>query len=127
MHSLTALTPELGRNQQAWARSPAVHCSQSLQAYQSNARRKPGSAILSRDPVGRPNQEVQDSMRQSRLVSLVEVAANVVGYGVAAVMQILIFLGCTRRSRRTCRWARGSTVVSIAPSSGLRRLFQTIR
>ena len=47
-------------------------------------------------------------MRQSRAMSLVEALTNVaVGYGVAVLSQILVFLelGLQRRSRRTRSWA----------------------
>lgn len=69
-------------------------------------------------------------MKQSRIMSLVESIANVVvGYGVAVVTQILIFPVFGLHATLTQNLQMGAifTVVSIARSFGLRRLFEAIR
>ena len=63
-------------------------------------------------------------------MSLVEAVANViVGYGVAVVTQILIFpiFGLQTTLAQNLKIGAIFTVVSIARSFGLRRLFETIR
>lgn len=65
-------------------------------------------------------------MKQSRLMSLVESIANVfVGYGVAVVTQILIFpiFGLHTTLAQNLKMGAIFTVVSIARSFALRRLF----
>lgn len=69
-------------------------------------------------------------MKQSRLMSLVESVANViVGYGVAVVTQILIFpvFGLHTTLAQNLKMGAVFTVVSIARSYVLRRLFERIR
>ena len=69
-------------------------------------------------------------MKQSRIMSLIEAIANVaVGYGVAVVTQILIFPVFGMHPTLTQNLQMGAifTVVSIARSFGLRRLFEAIR
>jgi hypothetical protein len=69
-------------------------------------------------------------MKQSRLMSLVESVANVVvGYGVAVVTQILIFpiFGLHTTLVQNLKLGLVFTVVSIARSYMLRRLFEEIR
>ena len=69
-------------------------------------------------------------MKQSRIMSLVEAVANViVGYGVAVVTQILIFpiFGLHTTLAQNLKMGAVFTVVSIARSSTLRRLFEAIR
>jgi hypothetical protein len=69
-------------------------------------------------------------MKQSRLMSLVESVANViVGYGVAVVTQILIFpiFGLHTTLAQNLKMGAVFTVVSIARSYLLRRLFEAIR
>lgn len=69
-------------------------------------------------------------MTQSRLMSLVEAVANViVGYGVAVVTQILIFpiFGLHTTLAQNLKMGAVFTIVSIARSFALRRLFETIR
>ncbi len=69
-------------------------------------------------------------MKQSRLMSLVESVANViVGYGVAVVTQILIFpvFGLHTTLVQNLKMGAVFTVVSIARSYVLRRLFEAIR
>ena len=69
-------------------------------------------------------------MKQSRTMSLVEAIANVaVGYGVAVVTQILIFPIFDLQTTLSANLKMGAvfTVVSIARSFALRRLFETIR
>jgi hypothetical protein len=69
-------------------------------------------------------------MKQSRLMSLVESVANViVGYGVAVVTQILIFpiFGLHTTLAQNLKMGAVFTVVSIARSFTLRRLFEAIR
>lgn len=69
-------------------------------------------------------------MKQSRLMSLVESVANViVGYGVAVVTQILIFPVFGLKTTLGQNLAMGGvfTIVSLARSFLLRRLFEAIR
>ena len=69
-------------------------------------------------------------MKQSRAMSLVESVANVaVGYGVAVVTQLLIFpvFGLHTTLAQNLQMGAIFTVVSIARSFGLRRLFEAIR
>ena len=69
-------------------------------------------------------------MKQSRLMSLVESIANVlVGYGVAVVTQILIFpiFGLHTTLAQNLKMGAIFTVVSIARSFALRRVFEAIR
>lgn len=69
-------------------------------------------------------------MKQSRAMSLVEAVANVaVGYGVAVVTQILIFpvFGLHTTLAQNLKMGAVFTVVSIARSFVLRRLFEAIR
>jgi hypothetical protein len=69
-------------------------------------------------------------MRQSRLMSLVESIANVVvGYGVAVFTQILIFpvFGLSTTLAQNLQMGAVFTVVSIARSFALRRVFEAIR
>ena len=69
-------------------------------------------------------------MKQSRLMSLVESVANViVGYGVAVVTQILIFPIFGLQTTLGQNLAMGGifTIVSLARSFSLRRLFEAIR
>ena len=69
-------------------------------------------------------------MKQSRSMSLVEAVANVVvGYGVAVVTQILIFpiFGLHTTLAQNLVMGAVFTVVSIARSFALRRLFEQLR
>jgi len=69
-------------------------------------------------------------VKQSRLMSLVESVANViVGYGVAVVTQILIFpiFGLHTTLAQNLKMGAIFTIVSIARSFALRRVFETIR
>ena len=69
-------------------------------------------------------------MKQSRLMSLVEAVANVVvGYGFAVITQILIFpiFGLHTTLAQNLRMGAIFTVVSIARSYVLRRVFEAIR
>ena len=69
-------------------------------------------------------------MRQSRLMSLVEAVANVVvGFGVAVVVQMLLFpmFGLTVTLRQNLVIGLVFTGVSIARSYVLRRLFEALR
>lgn len=69
-------------------------------------------------------------MKQSRAMSLVEAVANViVGYGVAVVTQILIFpiFGLHTTLAQNLKLGLVFTLVSIARSYALRRLFERIR
>lgn len=69
-------------------------------------------------------------MKQSRLMSLVESIANVaVGYGVAVVTQILIFpiFGLHTTLAQNLKMGAVFTVVSIARSFALRRVFEAVR
>ena len=69
-------------------------------------------------------------MKQSRLMSLVESVANViVGYGVAVVTQIVIFpiFGLHTTLAQNLKMGAIFTLVSIACSFALRRVFEAIR
>lgn len=69
-------------------------------------------------------------MKQSRAMSLVEAIANVsVGYGVAVITQILVFpaFGLHTTLAQNLKMGAVFTVVSIARSYVLRRLFEAIR
>lgn len=69
-------------------------------------------------------------MTQSRLMSLVEAIANViVGYGVAVSTQILIFpmFGLHTTLAQNLKIGVIFTIVSIARSFALRRVFEAIR
>ena len=69
-------------------------------------------------------------MKQSRLMSLVEAVANViVGYGVAVATQILIFPIFELHTTLAQNLKMGAmfTIVSIARSFALRRIFEAIR
>jgi hypothetical protein len=69
-------------------------------------------------------------MKQSRIMSLVESVANViVGYGVAVMAQILIFpvFGLHTTLAQNLKMGAVFTVVSIARSFALRRVFEAVR
>ena len=69
-------------------------------------------------------------MKQTRLMSLVESVANVIiGYGVAVVTQILIFpvFGLHTTLAQNLKMGVVFTLVSIARSYLLRRVFEGIR
>jgi len=69
-------------------------------------------------------------MKQTRLMSLVESVANViVGYGVAVVTQMLIFpvFGLHTTLAQNLKIGAIFTIVSIARSFALRRVFEAIR
>ncbi|GGB94754.1 hypothetical protein GCM10011363_09240 [Marivita lacus] len=69
-------------------------------------------------------------MKQSRRMSLVESVANVtVGYGVAVVTQILIFpvFGLHTTLAQNLKMGAVFTVVSIARSFAIRRVFEAMR
>ena len=69
-------------------------------------------------------------MKQSRLMSLVEAIANVVvGYGVAVITQILIFpvFGLHTTLAQNLKMGGIFTIVSLARSFALRRLFEALR
>lgn len=69
-------------------------------------------------------------MRQSRTMSLVESVANIaVGYGVAVVTQMLIFpiFGLHTTLAQNLKMGAVFSIVSIARSFALRRLFEAIR
>ena len=86
-----------------------------------NIRAGPGSIS---EPVASP------ASRQSRTMSLVEAIANVaVGYGVAVVTQILIFpvFGLHTTLAQNLKMGAVFTIVSIARSYALRRLFEAAR
>ena len=68
-------------------------------------------------------------MRQSRLMSLVEAVTNVVvGYGVAVLVQMLVFPMFGLRTTLGQNLAIGAifTVVSLVRSYALRRVFEAI-
>lgn len=70
------------------------------------------------------------AQRQSRLMSPVEAIANViVGYGVAVVTQMLIFpaFGLNTTLAQNLKMGALFTVVSIARSFALRRLFEALK
>ena len=69
-------------------------------------------------------------MKQSRTMSLVEAVANVaVGYGIAVITQLLVFplFGLSTTLAENLAMGAIFTVVSIARSYMLRRLFETKR
>ena len=69
-------------------------------------------------------------MKQSRLMSLVESVANViVGYGVAVITQILIFPAFGLHATLAANMTLGVlfTLVSLARSFALRRIFEGVR
>lgn len=69
-------------------------------------------------------------MNQSRTMSLVESLTNVaVGYGIAVVTQILVFplFGLSTTLAENMAMGAIFTVVSIARSFTLRRLFEAVR
>ena len=69
-------------------------------------------------------------MNQSRTMSLVESFANVaIGYGIAVITQILVFplFGLATTLAENMAMGAIFTVVSIARSFTLRRLFETLR
>ncbi|MFC3088114.1 DUF7220 family protein [Tabrizicola soli] len=69
-------------------------------------------------------------MKQSRAMSLVESVANVVvGYGVSVVTQMLIFpiFGLHATLAQNLKLGAVFTLVSIARSYALRRLFEQLR
>ena len=69
-------------------------------------------------------------MKQSRAMSLVEAIANVVvGYGVAVATQMLVFpvFGLQTTLAENLKLGLVFTVVSIARSFTLRRVFEAIR
>ncbi len=69
-------------------------------------------------------------MKQSRFMSLVEAIANVaIGYGVAVVTQILIFpvFGLHTTLVQNLKMGGIFTIVSLARSFALRRLFEALR
>ena len=69
-------------------------------------------------------------MKQSRAMSLVEATANVVvGYSVAVLTQLLVFplVGQNTTLAENLRIGAIFTLVSIARSFTLRRLFEAIR
>jgi len=69
-------------------------------------------------------------MKQSRLMSLIEALANVVvGYGIAVITQILIFpvFGLHTTLGQNLKMGAIFTIVSLARSFALRRLFEALR
>ena len=69
-------------------------------------------------------------MKQSRTMSLLEAVANViVGFGVAVVTQFLVFplFGLHTTLEQNLTIGAIFTVVSIARSFALRRLFEAVR
>ena len=69
-------------------------------------------------------------MKQSRLMSLVEAIANVaVGYGIAVITQIVIFpvFGLHTALVQNLKMGGIFTIVSLARSFALRRLFEALR
>ena len=69
-------------------------------------------------------------MKQSRLMSFVEAISNVlVGYGVAVVTQILTFpiFGLHTTLAQNLKMGAIFTIVSIARSFALRRVFERFR
>jgi hypothetical protein len=69
-------------------------------------------------------------MKQSRAMSLVESLTNVaIGYGIAAVTQIVVFplFGLSTTLAENMAMGAIFTVVSIARSFTLRRLFEAVR
>jgi hypothetical protein len=71
-----------------------------------------------------------DDRRQSRAMSLVEAVTNVVvGYGIAVITQILVFplFGVQLRTGDNLAIGAIFTLVSLARSFTLRRLFESMR
>lgn len=69
-------------------------------------------------------------MKQTRTMSLIEAAANVIaGYGVAVVTQILIFpiFGLHTTPAQNLEIGAIFTIVPIARSFAQRRLFEAVR
>jgi hypothetical protein len=69
-------------------------------------------------------------MRQSRLMSLVEAGTNVVfGYGIAVLTQMAVFplFGLNAKIRQNLAIGAVFTVMSLARSYLLRRLFEAMR
>ncbi|MEE9908625.1 hypothetical protein LWV33_14675 [Brucella intermedia] len=69
-------------------------------------------------------------MKQSRTMSLVESLTNVaIGYGIAVITQILVFplFGLSTTLAENMAMGAIFTVVSIARSFTLRRLFEVLR
>ena len=69
-------------------------------------------------------------MKQSRTMSLVESLTNVaVGYGIAVITQLLVFplFGLSTTLAENLAMGAIFTVVSIARSFTLRRLFEAVR
>jgi hypothetical protein len=69
-------------------------------------------------------------MKQSRAMSLVESLTNVaIGYGIAVVTQIVVFplFGLSTTLAENMAMGAIFTVVSIARSFTLRRLFEAVR
>lgn len=69
-------------------------------------------------------------MRQSRLMSFVEAVANVVvGYGIAVLTQFLVFplFGLSATISQNLAIGAIFTVISLARSYLLRRLFEALR
>jgi hypothetical protein len=69
-------------------------------------------------------------MRQSRLMSLVEAATNVLlGYGFAVATQVLVFplFGIAATLQQNLAIGAIFTVISLARSYLLRRLFEALR
>jgi hypothetical protein len=80
-----------------------------------------GATVRNATPVG---------YRQSRAMSFVEAVTNVVvGYGVAVVMQVLIFpvFGLHTTLSQNLKIEALFTIVSICRSFALRRLFEAVR
>jgi len=69
-------------------------------------------------------------MKQSRVMSLIEAITNViVGYGVAAIAQILVFpvFGLQATLTQNLKMGAAFTGISLIRSFILRRLFEAIR
>lgn len=69
-------------------------------------------------------------MKQSRVMSLAEAIANVgIGYGVAVATQILVlpWFGVNMSLAQNLKLAIAFTLISLARSFALRRLFEAIR
>jgi len=73
---------------------------------------------------------MNSAAKQSRTMSLVESFANVaIGYGIAVITQILVFplFGLSTTLAENMAMGAIFTVVSIARSFTLRRLFEAVR
>lgn len=95
-----------------------------------NHLRKQGEKVINSEGFCRYRTKKDGGMKQSRLMSLVEAVANViVGYGIAVVTQILIFpvFGLHTTLAQNLKMGAVFTVVSLARSFALRRLFEAIR